>query len=590
MTKSPGPDSSEAIEEKQATGEDGLLELRRLLLGPLQTEVGKLKQRLDDPALHARDVSKILPDAVVLRSGQDGRLATALAPTVEDILESSVKKDPRTLVNALFPVMGPAIRKAIFETLKQMIQSFDQIIGRSFSWQGLKWRIEAFRSGKSFAEVVLLHSLLYRVEQVFLIHKETGLLLQHVVAESEIAREPEMVSGMLTAIQDFVKDSFRTEKEDTLDTIHMGELTIYIEQGPFAVIAGVIRGTPSENLRFLFEETLEIIHLQKRESLESFDGDAAPFETIRHNLESCLQAQYKPRNQRVSPLSLLVTGGVIISLGFWFYNLIHDELRWKAYLEELRRTPGIIVAEAGRTSGNRFISGLRDPLARDPVTLLEEKDIDPKGVIFRWEPYYAINDGFILTRARQLLKPPETVSLTFENGVLSAGGSAHHQWIREFRLHQTSIPGVVQLRENELNDLDFEELAALRADFDKTVVRFVVNSTQLLPDQDDLIQDLLAKVQRLQSLASLVGVGLHIEVIGHADVTGQEAKNVTLSHRRADEILSLLVSKGIEPDLLSAAGVGSSQPVREDLGEESRTFNRSATFRTIMGYLIEHKN
>ena len=43
--------------------------------------------------------------------------------------------------------------------------------------QGLKWRVESIRTGRPFAEIVLMHSLLYRVEQVFLIHRETGLVL-----------------------------------------------------------------------------------------------------------------------------------------------------------------------------------------------------------------------------------------------------------------------------------------------------------------------------------------------------------------------------------------------------------------------------
>ena len=66
----------------------------------------------------------------------------------------------------------------------------------------------AWRTGKSFAEVVLLNTLVYRVEQVFLIHAQTGLLLQHVVADAVTAQDADMVSGMLTAIRDFARDSF----------------------------------------------------------------------------------------------------------------------------------------------------------------------------------------------------------------------------------------------------------------------------------------------------------------------------------------------------------------------------------------------
>ena len=51
-----------------------------------------------------------------------------------------------------------------------------------------------------------------------------------------------MVSGMLTAIQDFVQYSFDPQSEQALNTIHVGDLTVIIEQGPLAVLAGVVRG------------------------------------------------------------------------------------------------------------------------------------------------------------------------------------------------------------------------------------------------------------------------------------------------------------------------------------------------------------
>ena len=55
--------------------------------------------------------------------------------------------------------------------------------------RSLKWRFEAWRTGRPFAEIVLLKTLVYRVDQVFLIHKETGLLLQHVVADEVRAKD-----------------------------------------------------------------------------------------------------------------------------------------------------------------------------------------------------------------------------------------------------------------------------------------------------------------------------------------------------------------------------------------------------------------
>ena len=101
--------------------------------------------------------------------------------------------------------MGPAIRKAIAEALRGLVQSLNQALEHSLSWRGIKWRIEALRTGRTFAEVVLSKTLVYRVEQVFLIHRESGLLLVQAVA-------PEVEA------QDAVHDAFVTawRKYDSL--------------------------------------------------------------------------------------------------------------------------------------------------------------------------------------------------------------------------------------------------------------------------------------------------------------------------------------------------------------------------------------
>jgi OOP family OmpA-OmpF porin len=207
--------------------------------------------------VYPEDVSQVLAEAIHLRSNHDKQLTNALLPSVEEALRASVQRNPRVLVDSLYPMMGPANRKAITTALRSMLDSLNHSLGISLSWRGLKWRLEALRTGKQFAEVVLLHTLSYRVEQVFLIHKETGLLLQHVVAESVPGQDGEMISGMLTAIQDFMQDSFGGSEGGSLDTVEYGDRTLWIEQGPQAILAGVVRGNAPRELKTVFQEALE---------------------------------------------------------------------------------------------------------------------------------------------------------------------------------------------------------------------------------------------------------------------------------------------------------------------------------------------
>ena len=62
---------------------------------------------------------------------------------------------------------------------RSMAENLNFMMERSLSFESMKWRLEALRTGKSFGEIALLRSLRYKVQQVFLIHRETGSVLQY---------------------------------------------------------------------------------------------------------------------------------------------------------------------------------------------------------------------------------------------------------------------------------------------------------------------------------------------------------------------------------------------------------------------------
>ena len=248
-------------EEKRAADARDYAELRRLIVAPEQTEISDIQDRLENVERRTADVSSVVAEAIQLRRdrGDDQALAEALAPTIQSTLRESVRRDPHVLADALFPVMGPAIRKSITETLRSMLESFNEALENSLSWRGIKWRIEAMRTGKPFAEIVMMHSLLFRVEQVFLIHRQTGLVLNHVVAPTVATQDPDMVAGMLTAIQQFVRDSFSSEQTEALGSLNIGDLEVWLEESPDAVLAAVIRGHAPADYRVEMSEALENI-------------------------------------------------------------------------------------------------------------------------------------------------------------------------------------------------------------------------------------------------------------------------------------------------------------------------------------------
>ena len=345
------PDASGSV----GTGhgpDDSFDELRTLLVGPEQRELRDLREYIHDPTAQTREVSRVLPDAIALRA-DDEQLTRALGPTVEEAITSSVRRDPRPLADALFPVIGPAIRKAIAHTLAGMVESLNRTVEHSFSWRALQWRWTAFRTGKPFAEILLLNTLQYRVEQVFLIHAETGLLLQHLSLDPRASQDADQVSAMLTAIRDFARDSFRIAGGESLEGLRIGDLSVIVEQGPYAILAGVIRGTAPHTLRVLFQDALESVHRQLSAELKAFRGDAAPFERAHPILEGCLVSQLRPREKKSSYRRWIVVGALLLlALATWLFLGWRERQRWNENEQRasgcdasLHESSGMLVAQ-----------------------------------------------------------------------------------------------------------------------------------------------------------------------------------------------------------------------------------------------------
>jgi len=418
---------------------DPLLEqLRTLLLG---REIEALS-RLEDPAHFAASVGRVLSSAVA-HASDDGQLGQALAPALEKATQSSIRRNPQTLVNILYPLIVPAISKSIRETIDNTFQSLNETLKHSLTWRGLRWRLEAWRSGKSFAEVVLQHTLVYQVEHVFVIHRHTGLLMAHVAAETAESQDPQVVSSMLVAIQDFIRDSFHGAEHQGLDALRLGELLLWSEAGPFALLVAVIRGNPPEDLHEMLTSTLSRIHGEYDPLLENFDGDSSGLDGVEANLAACVaqrQLAPLPRHTGFPWWVALVVLTLLLLAGAGGVHWWLGERRWEDYVTRLQAQPGIVITETGRQGGKYLVAGLRDPLAADPQLLLRAAGMVPRQVAFRWVPYQAFDAPIVLKRLLASLHPPAGVTVAINGNRIVASGSAPSAWLERARAAALTLP------------------------------------------------------------------------------------------------------------------------------------------------------
>ena len=276
---------------------DELAHLRKLILGSVETRIEHLETEFEHNQVRPENVSLILADAVKRSTARDEKLGQALGPTLSEAFKKSVRRDPKSLADAIAPIMGPAIRRSIQDTLRAMVQSLNSAVEHSLSPQGLRWRVEAWRTGKSYGEVALLHTLVYRTEYVWLVDQETGLLMQSVSIEPE--EDVALMSSMLGAIQDFGRDSFGSNE---LLTMRFADLIVWVFHGPQAYLAAAFRGSPPISLRERLQAAVERVHVDYADLLHDFDGDTAPMELVREDLEELMDEEFvNKRLERSAP-------------------------------------------------------------------------------------------------------------------------------------------------------------------------------------------------------------------------------------------------------------------------------------------------
>jgi OOP family OmpA-OmpF porin len=398
-----------------------------------------------------RELDRALPGAVARSARESHRLAEALGEPVEQALKLSARRNPNALVDALSGVVGRALLRSLSGWIRGLTLALNRALLVSVSAQAWRWRAEAWRTGRRYADVIREHTLACRIRQVFLIHRRSGLLLQSAWRDRNTAADGDMVSAMLTAIQDFVHDSFSSAREERLHSIRVGSMAVWIEQGRHAILAGVIEGEPTEEMKPVFREALDRIHRDFSGQLSSFEGDTAAFGPARLYLESCINTRFRTSGDRLLPLTWLVLCAIPAALGLWGVFHLRAAIAWRAYVGEISVQPGIVVIESGRRDGKFYIRGLNDPLALDPVSMLHAMGIERRDVQADWQPFQALLPELALLRARQLLNPPETVALEVSGSQLKAKGTAPPEWIEEAGRLAHMVPGITSLEMAGLN-------------------------------------------------------------------------------------------------------------------------------------------
>ena len=553
--------------------DNSLEKVRELLIGRDDKFVQEKLQR-DAKGI----VTNVVSEALFDRETKDGSVNKVLVPLVEKSLHRSIEANSEKIVGTLYPLVGTLVRKAVSSFLVEFVERTNALIENSFSPKSISWRFKAWQSGVRYSEYVASQIYQYQVQQLLVIHRETGTLLHSISSDPEKEKDADLISSMLVAINDFVADAFgvtATESENELGEIKTEDFTLLIKIGPQALLVAAVTGSIPPEVRGKLQQALEEFHQFYQQPLIHYDGDNAPFDGCEAILSDCLISEKKEGEGKKSKRIVGAAVIVVIFAALAVLSFMRLSLSiLQSDLHELTPPPGIIVTDTYISNGNVYAKVLRDPVAINIEEWLNENAIDADKVTIIEEPFVSLKPSVVERKLERLIDDyplSESESISVEKGdnrrfVIS--GTVFTPTAVNLTQQISAIPGISAITV-DTNTLDVKaayevddtvlQKAALSRLVNKVSsqnVLFATNQEALSEVQLAKLEALANDIKQLLTLADKTNTVVSVVIMGASDNSGSSARNRALSQKRAENVVNSLISLGVESDILIPVSLG----------------------------------
>lgn len=554
---------------EQDESQQQLEQLRTLILGEDHQLITRaLKQQ-------ARGiVSEVLSEAMHDRENKDGSVNKVILPLVENAVEHSVTHHSDRLINSLYPLMGSLVRKSVAAFLTDFMEKTNQLLENSLTIKGLKWRFAAWRSGVSFSQYIASQTFVYRVEHVFLIHHETGLLLNSVSLNNHDNSNADVISSMLSAINDFIGDSFLESPEgmkQQLQTVTTDNFNLLLKPGPNAMLVAAVTGNPPQSVSDQLQVTIEALHTLYSNELNQFDGDNSPFENADSLLRDCLLAEEKnskPKHKKIPWFAWLVITLILAFLASRI-SLWHTLEQLKLQLSELDQQPGIIIQQINvLNSENVEINVLRDPDAITIQSWLQSKKLSFAQLTLNERYYLSLDQQLLESKTDKIIAQFPNVKTDWNNNVLTLSGTITPTGF-ELLNNQLANVGIVNQKNLNLSQLSIELKNEINADqlnqqlFNSLIGKistiqldFDISSEAINSAMQQRLHKLYQQFNYLTLLADKLNLSVGLVIMGSSDNSGNIENNNKLSVQRAENTAKALNSLGLAQNKIFTIGLG----------------------------------
>lgn len=213
-----------------------LLEEDRASLSQIESELNELKSLISEKKRLSEKVEPIF-EARLEKFEKD--IPKKMGPAITAALRVQIRESQNEVVDLLYPIIGKLISKFIRIEIQRLSEKIDAQLSKLFSFKGLIRRWKNKFNGTSEAEMILRDTALPQLEEMFIVEKGSGLLIDSYSRNETI--DQDMIAGMLTAIKAFVEDAF-SEGAQELEVIEYESYKIRVFNFQTYYIALVISG------------------------------------------------------------------------------------------------------------------------------------------------------------------------------------------------------------------------------------------------------------------------------------------------------------------------------------------------------------
>lgn len=290
------------VESDVPASEDDPLELLRALLldhyrqrlrglekeaNDAREKLSLLEYRFNDTDTLMATITPVIASSIQNKIRESPHeMVDALSPIIADAVKTSIAESREAMVEALYPITGQLVQRSVTEAMRDLARRIDEQMRTTFNFSLLLLRLRVLFGFAPSSESVLRELLPFEVEEIFLIHRQTGILLRHetkqiVLLTGEAAEnlqvDNQLIGSMLTAIRDFADDVFGRSEEGQLKEVQYGEKLILLEAARYCYLAVVINGVEASGYRAQMRDTIFAIDNEYMRPLRNFTGDITLF-------------------------------------------------------------------------------------------------------------------------------------------------------------------------------------------------------------------------------------------------------------------------------------------------------------------------